>query len=94
MMQSQDIERIARRRAGAKFGFFIHLTVFICVNAFLLLVNLATQPQVHWFRFPLTGWGIGLALHGLAVFLPSRGLREKMIGREIRKLEAQEARKP
>lgn len=93
-MQSQDIERIARRRANAKFGFFIHLAVFICVNAFLLAVNLATQPNTPWFRFPLAGWGLGLAVHGLTVFLPDLGLRERLVASETRKLERRMAEKP
>jgi len=93
-MQSHDIERIARRRANAKFGFFIHLAVFICVNTFLLVVNLATQPHTPWFRFPLAGWGLGLAIHGLAVFFPGTGLRERLIAHETHKLERRMAEKP
>ena len=27
-----DLDRIARRRAGAKLGFYIHATVFVIVN--------------------------------------------------------------
>jgi hypothetical protein len=93
-MQPEDIARIARRRANAKFGFFIHLAVFVCVNTVLLGVNLLNHPQVPWFRFPLLGWGIGLAVHGLAVFLPDLGLRERLVASETRKLERHMAEKP
>jgi hypothetical protein len=87
-MEQQDLERIARRRAGAKFGFMIHLTVFVCVNAFLFFVNQRTTPGVSWFAFPLGGWAIGLAVHGLVVFLSGSGLRERMVEAEMRRLQA------
>ncbi len=93
-MQTQDIGRIARRRANAKLGFFIHLAVFVCVNTAMMAVNLLNHPQVPWFRFPLLGWGIGLAVHALAVFLPDLGLRDRLIAHETRKLERRMAEKP
>ena len=85
----QDMRRIARRRAAAKFGFLIHLTVFVAVNAFLFFVNQRTSPGVSWFAFPLGGWGLGLAIHGLAVFLSVSGLKERMVESEMRRLRAQ-----
>lgn len=84
-----DLRRIARRRAAAKFGFLIHLAVFVAVNTLLFFVNQRTTPAVSWFAFPLGGWGIGLAIHGLAVFLSTSGLRERMIEGEMRRLRAQ-----
>lgn len=88
-MERKDLERIARRRAAAKFGFLIHLTVFVVVNVLLYVVNQRTTPTVGWFAFPLGGWAIGLTIHGLAVFLSTSGLRERAIASELRKLEAQ-----
>lgn len=87
-MEQQHLVRIARRRAAAKFGFMIHLTVFVTVNAFLYFINQRTTPGVTWFPFPLGGWAIGLALHGLVVFLSGSGLRERMIDAEMRRLQA------
>jgi hypothetical protein len=87
-MQQTDLHRIARRRAAAKFGFLIHLTVFVAVNVLLYFVNQRTTPGVSWFAFPLGGWAIGLTIHGLAVFLSGSGLRERMIEGELRKLQA------
>ena len=86
-MEQLDLVRIAHRRAGAKFGFMIHLTVFLCVNAFLFFVNQRTTPGL-WFAFPLGGWAIGLAIHGLVVFLSGSGLRERMVEGELRRLQA------
>ena len=87
-MEHQDLVRIARRRAGMKFGFFIHLAVFISVNALLIFINQRTTPGFSWFAFPLGGWAIGLSIHGLAVYLSGSGLRERMVEGELRKLES------
>ncbi|MEM2228460.1 MAG: 2TM domain-containing protein [Candidatus Bathyarchaeia archaeon] len=49
----------------AKEGFLAHLTAYIIVNAFLIFVNLWTGPGKIWFVWPLAGWAIGLAFHGI-----------------------------
>ena len=87
----KDLDRIARRRAGAKLGFYIHAAVFITVNLALFVINGQTTPSYRWFVWPLGGWGIGLAFHGLAVFLlgSGSGLHERMVQAERRRLEAQ-----
>ena len=86
-MEREQLLRIARRRAGRKFGFLVHLTVFIAVNVLLFVVNQGTTPGFPWFAFPLAGWAIGLSAHGLAVYLSGSGLRERLIEDELRKLE-------
>ncbi len=86
--EQKELRRIARRRASAKFGFLIHLTVFVAVNAMLFFINQLTTPAVSWSLFPLAGWGLGLLIHGLAVFLSGSGLRERMIKSELRKLRS------
>ena len=54
-MSSDDADRIARRRAGAKLGFYIHLVVYVVVNCFLVAINLVYTPQRLWFFWP-SGW--------------------------------------
>jgi hypothetical protein len=58
----------ARGRVRKIRGFYIHSTVYVLVNLLLIAINLLTSPSVLWFVWPLLGWGIGLAAHGLAVF--------------------------
>ena len=87
-MEHEQLIRIARRRAGMKFGFFIHLTVFIAVNVLLFVINQQTTPGYAWFPFPLGGWALGLSIHGLAVYFSGSGLRERMVEDELRKLES------
>ena len=88
-MQEDELLRTARRRAGAKFGFLIHLSVFAAVNTLLFFINQRTTPGYTWFAFPLGGWAIGLAIHGFVVFLSGSGLRERMVASELTKLRAQ-----
>ncbi len=77
-----NIERLARRRAGAKLGWYIHAGVYIAVN--LLLALLSAMSDRHWAVFPALGWGIGLAIHGVVVFVLTGGggLHEQMVQRE------------
>jgi len=84
------IERRARRRVGTKIGFFIHALVFTLVNAGLYAIDSATGGH-HWHLWPLTGWGLGLAIHGIvtAVSLAGGGWRERMLQAEIARLRQQ-----
>jgi hypothetical protein len=60
--------RRARERVEAVRGFYVHLTVYLTVNAFLLVINLLTSRDSLWFYWPLLGWGAAVAIHGLVVF--------------------------
>jgi hypothetical protein len=84
-----DIERLARRRAGAKLGWFIHAAVYACVNALLVTISLASGKP--WAVFPLMGWGLGLAIHSALVWLGSPGsaLHERLLQNERQRLATQ-----
>jgi len=84
-----SIERLARKRAGAKMGWYIHATVYIAVNAMLAL--LSAMGDRSWAVFPALGWGLGLAIHGLVVFMASggSGLHERLVQQERQRLVAQ-----
>lgn len=88
-MQTQDLERLARKRAAAKMGWYIHAFVFIAVN--LLLAVLSASSGRHWAVFPFFGWGIGLAVHGFVVFMVTggAGLHDKLVARERERLSLQ-----
>lgn len=49
-------------------AFVIHLIAYAVANVAMIIVNLATAPADPWFQWPLLGWGIGLAAHGLALW--------------------------
>ena len=88
-MTPDDIERLARRRAGAKLGWYIHATVYVVVNLFIFAISEYGFGQRRWSVFPLLGWGLGLTLHGISVFLIGKGggLRERMVQKERERLQ-------
>jgi hypothetical protein len=90
-MTPEDIDRIARKRAGAKLRWYVHALVYVCVNA--ALFTLSGLGIHRWSLFPALGWGLGLALHGLSVWMLGSGssLREQMYQRERAKLLRQHA---
>ena len=87
-----QLERLARRRASAKMGWYIHAFVYVLVN--LLLILLATSRGQNWYVYPLLGWGLGLLIHGAVVFLvaPGGGLYERVLERERKSLRGGDRR--
>lgn len=49
-------------------GFYGNLLAYIIVIIGLAVLNLLTSPSHLWFLYPAIGWGIGVIMHGLAVF--------------------------
>lgn len=58
--------RKAADRVDDMIGLYIHLIVFVLVIAMLALVNY-NSAGAWWVQWPAIGWGIGLAMHGIAV---------------------------
>ncbi|SEJ51074.1 2TM domain-containing protein [Variovorax sp. OK605] len=84
---ASDIERRARRRAGAKMGWYIHAFVYVLVN--LGLVTISAARGHTWAMYPLMGWGLGLLIHGAVVwFVAGGGFYERLVERERRALGA------
>lgn len=88
MISDDDIDRQARKRAGAKLGWYLHALVYLLVNLALFALSRHGWGQRAWSPFPLLGWGLGLALHGVSVFVlgTGSGLRERMVQRERERL--------
>ncbi len=85
----EEIDRLARKRAGAKLGWYMHALVYLLVNGVLLAVSHHGFGQRPWSMFPALGWGLGLVLHGVSVFVLGRGsaLRENLVRKERERLE-------
>ena len=83
-----ELERLARKRAKAKMGFFIHAFIYLVVNTGLTVLALGKGQT--WSIWPAAGWGFGLLMHGLAVFGFSAGggLQKRMLEHERNKLRA------
>ena len=85
------LQQQARRRAGMKLGWYLHASVYLCVN--LGLMALALSQGRHWAIYPAMGWGLGLMMHGLVVWLasPSSPVWQRMVQRELQSLQKSES---
>lgn len=92
LLSEDDIERIARRRAGAKMGWYVHATVFVIVNLGMFALSYLGVGHRSWSMAPVFGWGVGLMLHGVSVFLLAAGspLRERLLQRERDRLHGEQ----
>ena len=84
----EEIDRLASKRAGAKLGWYAHAAVYVVGNLLLFAMSTYGFGTRRWSLAPLLGWGLGLMLHGIAVFLlgSGSGLRERLVQREREKL--------
>jgi hypothetical protein len=94
-LSSEEIEVLARRRAGAKMGWYIHACVYVLVNVALYAMSDFGFGHRPWSRFPVFGWGVGLGLHGISVFVLGKGsaFRERMVDRERQRLQREQDRR-
>lgn len=88
-VSEEELDRRARRRVDARIGWYVHALVFVLVNLGLLVINLFGGGP-RWHLWPLAGWGLGLAIHGLFVFLGPRtdGLRARMLEQERERIRS------
>ena len=87
-MSEEELYREAKKKVEAKKGFFIHLVIYIMVNIILVFIwAFAAGGGFPWFIFPLGGWGIGVLLHFLGVFVFGRQTewKRREIEREMEK---------
>lgn len=91
-LTTEEIERLAHKRASAKMGWYLHAGVYVLVNAFLFARS--NLGYGHWNVFPALGWGLGLALHFVSVFVMGKGsgLRDQMVRRERERIEREQNR--
>ncbi len=61
----------AKKRAEELQGFYVHLIVYVLVNAGLFTINALSRGDggAWWFYWPLAGWGIGLLIHAATTYL-------------------------
>lgn len=84
----EAIEKLARKRAGAKLGWYMHAILYVVVNLIVFSMSRYGFGNRPWSVYPLLGWGLGLALHGVSVFVlgTGSGLRERMVQKERERL--------
>jgi hypothetical protein len=68
-----EIYEEAKKRVEDRKDFYIHLSAYILVNILLVIIwAFPAGGGYPWFLWPLGGWGIGLILHFLGVFVFSK----------------------
>lgn len=95
MANTNTLEEKAMQRAKDLLDFYYHLAIFIIVNFFLFLINLVTSPGSWWFVLSIFGWGIGLVIHGVSVFIFDtmfEGFKDKMYQSELERLKRKESK--
>lgn len=87
-----DLDRRAHRRAAARMGWYVHALVFLAVNAALAALSLSSGR--HWAIYPALGWGLGLLIHGLVVWvlLGGGGLQQRLVAEERERLQREQGR--
>ena len=92
LTRNDDLDRLARRRAGARMGWYVHALVFLAVNAALATLSLSSGR--HLAIYPALGWGLGLLIHGLVVWLVlgGGGLQQRLVTQERERLMREHGR--
>jgi predicted membrane channel-forming protein YqfA (hemolysin III family) len=62
--REREAKRIARRQ-----WFWLHAAVFVPIQVILFVLWNAVDAHFPWFAFPLLGWGMLLAVHGVYAFV-------------------------
>ncbi len=90
----KELQEQAKKRVDIKLGFLTHLLVFCCVNGGFFLLGQLSGREWHFGHapFPLWGWALGLAIHGVASWasLQGQGLRSRMMAQELAQLRRQQ----
>ena len=91
MYTDEELRKRARKAAEDRAGFYIHLGIYLAVNAFLISIWWFTGgiSVFPWFIFVTVGWGIGIVAHGLGVFRGVSYVDRKTL-EEYKKLKKQE----
>ena len=88
----EKLER-AKKRVLEIRGFYTHLFVYGAVNLGLFILNMLTSPDSIWYIYPLSGWGIGLVIHGLKNFGLEKRLGKNWEEKQMQKLMQDEEKK-
>ncbi len=80
----------AKKRVKQIKGFYIHALVYVLVNVMILILKFQKYGNIEFNDWGIGLWGIGLAIHGLSVFLPNFILGKNWEERKILELMEKE----
>lgn len=86
MESDEELMRVARKRAQDKVGFYVHFTIYVVVNLWLIFIWWYTGDGFPWFAIVLVLWGIGLVANFVTAFMGT-GVTDRMAEREFQKLK-------
>ncbi|MGI9551056.1 MAG: 2TM domain-containing protein [Aurantibacter sp.] len=86
-MKNQEVYENARKKVEARLRFRIHLSVYVAVMVLLFIINMFNSPEYLWFIWPLLGWGIGIFVHAMQVYVLPQNLAptEEEIMKQVEK---------
>jgi hypothetical protein len=85
-LDDSRLRAIARRRVSAKVSFYIHLACYIACLPLLLWPNLQIGPVAQWSVWPVLGWGLGVAIHGVCAFVTADDWHARLVDAEMERL--------
>jgi hypothetical protein len=77
----RPVPRVTRHPAPgtvAKAMWGAHLGAYVSVNIMLIVIWLLSDARYFWPMWPLMGWGVGLASHGMAHAAAQRARRSQL----------------
>lgn len=79
IVASHDRFHTDQRKKHITRAFVLHLAVYLLVSGLLIVLNLATARSsgTFWFQWPVLGWGIGIAIHGLVTHWARNDVEER-----------------
>ena len=80
---TQDEREQAIQRIRNKRDLRVHVTVYVAVNALLVLIWAATGAGYFWPVWPMLGWGIAVVIHAVTVYGGTSEITEAQIEREM-----------
>ena len=71
-MNEDEIREQARRNVAAKKAWFMNFSLYLVVNAMLIMIWAVGGRGYPWFLWVLGGWGIGVVAHFVSAFFGNR----------------------
>ncbi|MHC5201603.1 2TM domain-containing protein [Myroides sp. LJL119] len=81
---NEELLAQAKKKVAKIKKFYSHLTVYIMVNVFLIILNLLTEPNFMWSFIVLFAWGISIVVQGMQVYNYSFFLGEDWESKKIK----------
>lgn len=86
-MTDLELMKQAKKRIVIKKSFQWHLAAYVLNNTFLVAIYFATSSNYFWPIWPILGWGLGVAIHGIIVSYMLSDIYRSNISNEYNRLK-------